>query len=69
MSRVAFNCPSTLEPVGLPLTADSIQELTVMSFHGVTLDECPLCGQPHEVERDECFLLDDEEGTAVATRR
>lgn len=68
MSRVAFKCPTTLRAIRLPLTANAMDEVALMSFPGVVLDECPLCGESHDVDRDDCFLLDDEEGTPVAAR-
>jgi hypothetical protein len=61
MARIVFNCPTTNKPIGLPLTANSMDELALMSFPGVALDECPLCGRPHEVDMGECFLRDDDE--------
>jgi hypothetical protein len=44
MSRVGFDCPTTMEPIGLPLTANSAEEAALMSFPGVEIDECPKCG-------------------------
>jgi hypothetical protein len=55
--------------VGLPLTANSMEELSCMSFPGIVFDECPACGEAHDIDRDECFLLDDDGGTPVALRR
>jgi hypothetical protein len=62
-ARVTFNCPTTNEPIGLPLTANSLEELALMSFPGVAFDECPRCGRAHEIDVDECFLRDDDEWT------
>jgi hypothetical protein len=64
-ARVTFNCSTTNEPVGLPLTANSLDELALVSFVGVTFDECPRCGRAHEIDVDECFLRDDDEGAGV----
>jgi hypothetical protein len=64
-ARVTFNCPTTNEPVGLPLTANSLDELALMSFEGVVFDECPRCRRAHEIDAAECFLRDDDEGAGV----
>jgi len=61
VARVTFNCPTTNKPIGLPLTANSMDELPLMSISGVALDECPLCGRPHDIDLDECFLRDDDQ--------
>ncbi len=59
VSKVSFTCPPTGKTIGLPLTADSLEELGLMSFPGVVIEECPACGQDHEVDLAACFLSAD----------
>lgn len=51
MLYLFYVCPETMEPIGRSIVVERIEEAPEL----VLIEECPLCGNEHELTRDDLF--------------